>query len=105
MSDKTLPAYFIEENTIYTVKTVCERYTLTVEVVVEMVEEGLIEPTGTTPEDWQFNIKALQRLQKALSLQRDLSINIAGAALALDLLDEIEGLRKRIALLERYLGN
>ena len=41
------------------------------------------------------------RLVRALNLQRDLDINPAGAALALELLDEIDHLRERLRTLER----
>ncbi|MBP1152859.1 hypothetical protein JOD69_004728 [Methylocaldum sp. RMAD-M] len=45
--------------------------------------------------NWQFNTAALRRLQTALHLQRDLGVNLPGAALALDLLEELEALRRR----------
>lgn len=62
------------------------------ERVVEMVEEGVIEPISEH-EDWRFHGEALVRAKRALRLVRDLGLNWPGAALALDLLDEIERLR------------
>lgn len=69
-----------------------------------MVNEGLLDPQGGGPEEWRFSGVQIGRARRALRLQRDLELNLAGAALALDLLDEIEALRGRIRALEYQLG-
>jgi len=43
----------------------------------------------------------LLRVQTTLRLQRDLEVNLAGAVLALELLDEIKQLRQQVAFLQR----
>ena len=58
-----------------------------------MVEGGVLELRGVTLAEWRFPGSAVTRAQKALRLARDLRVNWPGAALALDLLDEIERLR------------
>lgn len=62
------------------------------ERVVEMVEEGVIDPISRHG-DLRFHGEALVRARRALRLVQDLGLNLPGAALALDLLDEIERLR------------
>ena len=42
-----------------------------------------------------------RRARTAIRLQRDLDINLAGAALVLELLDEIDTLRSRLHVLDR----
>ena len=69
-----------------------------------MVTEGLLHPQGQGPEDWRFSGLEVRRARRALRLQRDLDLNLAGTALALDLLDEVEALRARIRVLEHQLG-
>lgn len=69
-----------------------------------MVAEGLIHPEGGGPDDWRFSGLQVRRARRALRLQRDLDLNLAGAALALDLLDEVEALRGRIRVLEHQFG-
>jgi chaperone modulatory protein CbpM len=64
--------------------------------VIEMVDEGLVEPAGAGPEDWRFRGPALQRVQTALRLSHDLRVNLAGAALALELMDERDDLRRQL---------
>ena len=71
-------------------------------VVLLMVAEGVLHPEGGRAEDWRFNGYEIRRARRALRLQRDLDINLAGAALALDLLDEIDALRLRICALEAH---
>ena len=60
------------------------------------VVEGVLEPSGRAPEDWRFDGASLHRARTALRLARDLEVNLAGIALALDLLDEITTLRSRL---------
>jgi ATP-dependent Clp protease ATP-binding subunit ClpB len=62
------------------------------------VVEGL-EPRGQEPGQWRFRGQALRRIDRALNLQRDLDINLAGVELVLDLLDEIDALRSRVRTL------
>jgi chaperone modulatory protein CbpM len=69
-----------------------------------MVTEGLLRPQGGGPQEWRFSGLEVRRARLALRLRRDLELNLAGAALALDLLDELETLRGRIRLLEQQLG-
>ncbi len=70
------------------------------EWIVELVEEGVLEPSGRDTNHWIFTGLSLQRALVIRRLQRDLGANIAGAALALDLMDEIEVLRMRLRVLK-----
>jgi len=64
--------------------------------IVELVEEGVLAPVGREPHHWRFSGIHMRRARVALRLQRDLGVNTAGAALALQLLDEVEELRARL---------
>ncbi|WP_284615076.1 chaperone modulator CbpM [Aquabacterium humicola] len=66
-----------------------------VEWVIDLVDEGVVVPAGRQPIEWRFDEAAIARTHAAWRLTRDLSVNIAGAALALELLDEIRELRRR----------
>lgn len=92
----------------YTLREVCERGGCHAELVIKMVSYGIVEPIapaeGTPELQWEFDVSALARLQKALRLQRDLNINLAGLAMSLDLLDEVEIMRKEIAQLRQQLA-
>jgi chaperone modulatory protein CbpM len=69
-----------------------------VELVREMVIEGVIEPSDAAGDDWRFSHDSLLRAQCALRLVRDLRINWPGAALALDLLETLESLERRAGM-------
>jgi chaperone modulatory protein CbpM len=64
--------------------------------ILLLVEQGVLSPAGTAPDDWRFRGTALRRALTAVRLIRDLELNAAGAALALDLLDEIDALRGQV---------
>lgn len=66
--------------------------------LLALIHEGVLDPSGRTPEEWLFSGAALQRARTALRLSRDLHLNEPGIALALELLDQIEALK---ALLRR----
>ncbi len=66
----------------------------------EVIAEGIIQPQGELGRGGCFSGQQLRRVCVVSNLQRDLGVNLSGAALALDLLDEISLLRKRLAVLE-----
>ena len=72
----------------------CQQYAVHAEWIVELVEEGILEPQGGQPAKWHFSGENCHRISIVLRLQRDLGINLAGTALALDLLDELRELRR-----------
>lgn len=60
-----------------------------------LVDEGVVEPiAGESPADWRFTGVAVMCAQRASRLTRDPGINLAGVALALDLIDELSELRR-----------
>lgn len=98
MSDKIkiVTGVVLGENCQFTLVELCRLSESNAEYIIELVEEGLLEPEGLSTPDWRFDSIALKRLQKTIHLQRDLRVNLAGAALVLDLLDEVEELRRKL---------
>lgn len=64
--------------------------------VMELIEEGVIEPVSPRGPQWRFSSTTIVRIQKAHRLQHDLGVNLAGIALALQLLDRIDTLESRL---------
>lgn len=89
----------LEEEIELTVDELSRACSVQVQRIMELVEEGLIEPMGPEPGQWRFAGRSLRRAGTALRLERDLGVNLAGAALALELLDEIDRLRAHLRLL------
>jgi chaperone modulatory protein CbpM len=96
----TLVGTILEEEVVLSLAEVCRASRLPAERVIEMAEEGVIEPVGRSPERWRFRGASLRRLRCAQRLQEDLGVNTAGIALVLDLMDELEQLRARLGRLE-----
>ena len=91
-----LSGQIIEDETRVTLRQLCDACAVRAEYIIELVDEGFIEPSGVEKSHWCFSGVTIRRVQKAQRLQRDLGVNLAGAALALDLIDEIEQLRARL---------
>ncbi len=100
-ADQVFSGEIVSDGRTYTLREVCVIIGEHTELVVEMVSYGVIDARGARPDAWAFDERALHRTKKALRLRRDLGIEWAGLALALDLLDEVERLRARIAALSR----
>jgi chaperone modulatory protein CbpM len=86
----------LDDSTTLGVTEICSLCRVDIEVVNELVNEGVLIPEGTSPETWRFNAVAIKRIQVTLRLQKDLRVNLPGAALALDLLEELDELRCRL---------
>ena len=66
--------------------------------LLALVEEGVLEPRGGRRlQEWRFTGLCVSRVQRAQRLQQDLGLNLAGVALVLDMLDELDHLRRRLA--------
>lgn len=86
----------LDEEETLTLEELSRACAMRAEWVISLVEEGVLEPAGRCLANWRFPGSILRRVRIAARLQRDLEINLSGVALILDLLDEIETLRKRL---------
>lgn len=84
-----------------TLSELCRVCQMPAEHVFALVEEGIVEPEGEDPRQWRFRSVCITRIRCASRLERDLGVNLAGAALALELLEEIEQLKRRLRWLQR----
>ena len=98
-SEKMLPqpvGIILDEQAPLTLAELTRACAVHAELIVELVEEGVLAPIGHEPHSWRFTGAHMRRARVAVHLQRDLGVNLAGAALALQLLDEVEALRARL---------
>jgi chaperone modulatory protein CbpM len=98
--NNVLQSEIIETRIEMSLSDLCEVCSVTSERVVRLVDEGLVEPVGREPSEWRFSGGSVRRVVVAERLSRDLRLNAAGAALVLDLLDEVTQLRQRLIRLE-----
>lgn len=90
----------LDEDVEMTLAQLCQACELSEAQIIELVEQGIIDPLGPEPAEWRFVSISLRRVRITRNLQRDLGVNAPGAALALELLEEIEKLRARLRRLE-----
>jgi len=89
----------IDEEKTFTLAELCRCFAVEAEQIEALVEHGILEPAGRQGRHWCFSAGSLRRTRITLHLQRDLGVNLAGAALALDLLERIEELDARLRAL------
>lgn len=101
MSRTTLVATPLGEAEPLTLGRLSRLLELDIEHLIEMVEVGVVEPaSGREPGEWRFDAHALIRVRRAMRLRRDLAVDLAGAAVVLDLIEEVRYLRLRVEVLE-----
>ena len=98
--NRALRGQVVEEETLITLDELCRNCTLESEEVVSLVREGILDPADESvdwqrAQLWQFHISSVWRVRTVVRLQRDLGVNLPGAALALELLDRIEELQQQ----------
>jgi chaperone modulatory protein CbpM len=96
MTSKTLTGLLLDEQVEISLHELCHACSTSTEWVIELVDEGVLEPIGQEPSHWRFSGPSLSRAQAAMRMQQDLQINLAGVALALDLMQEIELMREQL---------
>lgn len=100
---RLLSGVIMDDTQAVSLAELCRSCSLSAEGVVTLIEYGIIEPieSNITITRWHFTGESVMRAKAALRLQHDLGVNLAGAALALDLLDELKQLRYRVSTLQR----
>ena len=89
-----ISAMLLDESVEFSLVELCSLCSVTEEIVVEIVAEGIVVPSGNDRAQWRFSGVALARVQRVIRLQQDFGVNLPGAALALDLFEEVERLRR-----------
>ncbi|MDO9139341.1 MAG: chaperone modulator CbpM [Methylobacter sp.] len=90
----------IEDDNL-TLEQLCHACGVHADWVISLVEESIIEPQGNEIQRWRFSGVSLVRVRSALRLHRDLGVNLAGIALALDLMEELDALREQLKITQR----
>jgi chaperone modulatory protein CbpM len=89
-----LSGEIVEETMVLSVTDLSRMMSVEERHIVELVEEGVLSVLQIDASEWRFSGAALRRARIALRLELDLGVNLPGVALALDLLEELERLRR-----------
>lgn len=101
--DRIIEGQMLDESAWLEIGEFCAYLRVERHWVTELVEAGVIEPRGTVPEAWSFPASAIVRARATARLVNDLGVNLAGAAVILDLIEERDRLERRLAEIERLL--
>jgi len=110
MKQIILNGILLDEQSEFSLNDLCCVCSSSAEWIIELVEEGALEPIyrekkplqplASQQTKWRFSADDLQRARTAMRLQRDLNLNLAGIAMVLDLLENIETLETRLRRFE-----
>lgn len=85
----------VEEQVELSLAQLCRCSSAEPSLVLELVAHGLLDPVGDAAEHWRFCGTSLALTRRAQRLIGDLGLNVAGAAMVIDLLERIERLERR----------
>lgn len=88
----------LDETVTYNFRELCSACQVQDELVHDMISEGILTPLGESPKSWVFSSSSIKKVQITMRLQQDLRVNLPGVALALELLEELDELRSRVAM-------
>lgn len=88
----TLHGEVVEDEVELSLDQLCRACGARDELVMQLVEHGVLDARSAS-HGWVFVGASLRRTRVALRLMNDLDVNAPGAALAVELLEEIERLR------------
>jgi chaperone modulatory protein CbpM len=78
----------------------CRICGLSADWIIELVDEGVLEPTGASRPVWRFESASITIVRKVQRLQSDLRLNIPGVAVVLSLVDENAALKRQLRFME-----
>ena len=102
MTRKTFTGVLLDEHTELSLTDFSRACHTSSDWVIELVDEGVLDPVGTEPGHWRFTGASLKKAKTANRLQQDFGINLSGVALVMELIEEIEALRERLNRLETH---
>jgi chaperone modulatory protein CbpM len=87
--DEVLSAQFLGDDDWLRIEEICRRLHVEQQWIIEMVELGALDPRGgLEPSDWAFPRRQLPRVLAMTRLVSDLGVNLAGAAIIVELVEE-----------------
>lgn len=93
---KSISGTLIDDDFMLSLDELCHLCHQETAWVITLIDEGILKPRGGQPSDWLFDNRDMRHARQVLHLQRDLQVNLAGAAVIIELMDELHQLRRRL---------
>ena len=92
MIQTILTGVIVEEDISMTLPELSQVCCVKTDYIIDLVEEGILEPFNNTLATdsslWLFTGDSLKRVRMTVRLQQDLSVDLAGVALILEILSD-----------------
>lgn len=72
---------------------ICDELQVSEEVCVELVSCGIVNPPGSGPDEWAFDLTMVSLVRRAVRLRHELDLDWSGVAMVMNLMEEREQLR------------
>ncbi|HEX3915383.1 MAG TPA: chaperone modulator CbpM [Steroidobacteraceae bacterium] len=93
--DEPLSGSIFDESAMLSIRELSRMCAVEERHIVEFVQEGVLSAVEVHSE-WHFTGDALRRARLAVRLERNFELNLAGVALAVELIDQLEQLRRAL---------
>jgi chaperone modulatory protein CbpM len=97
-NEKTQTGELYDDGSEITVIELCRVCAVDAQLVDELIAEGILEPISSSAGTTVLPYSSIRRTRTVIRMQRDLGVNLPGAAVALDLIERIHVLRARIRM-------
>jgi chaperone modulatory protein CbpM len=97
-NEKTLTGELYDDGYEITVIELCRVCAVDAQLVDELIAEGILEPTNSSAGTAMLPYSSVRRTRTVIRMQRDLGVNLSGAAVALELIERIHTLQARIRM-------
>jgi len=94
--EKVYEGVVVDEDEYISLIHLCRYCNYSQEEIVELVNEGILEPIGGPVHEWRFNYIAIRRVKKVRRLQKDFELDLTASGLVIHLLDRIEELESKL---------
>lgn len=102
--NSTICVELIDDDRTLTLVELCQSCAVDADFVKALVDEGILEPMGQGDHSWSFTSTSMRRIRITLHLRDHLRVNLAGAGVALQLMEQIEALEGRLRRLGHEAG-
>lgn len=93
----------IESDPELTLDELCSACDISPGFIQDLIEYGVLDIKDVSLQAYRFTPVHLRRIRMIVHLQNDLEVNLAGAALVVDLMEQMDTMRAKIEMLEKHM--
>ena len=91
---KNISITIINDTNTLTFDELCRATNAENSLILQLIDYHIIQPIGNSQTNWQFDHISLRRARIASNFYYDLEVNLAGIGLLIDLLEQMDDMKK-----------